>query len=534
MKALFYVLVGFFTLTSVWLFFYSTHYYFMLVMHLKSVLSIKTSKDKELSLPDELPKVTIQLPIFNEMLVAERLIKKVSEIDYPKDKLEIQVLDDSTDETTIITKNAVNEYKELGYNIKWYHRKIRTGYKGGALKEALAKSEGEFVAIFDADFLPPRNFLKKTIPHFTDKKVGMVQGRWTFTNPNYSFLTKIQKLALDGHFILEQKGRFLAGHYFSFNGSAGIWRKETIYDAGDWNGDTLTEDLDLSYRAQFNGWKFKYLNDLEVPSELPVVMAGYKSQQFRWAKGFIQCMKKLVGPVMKNKGSLYKKQEALVHLTSHFSYFVMAIHLILSLPMVLLMKDFGDLIKHPTLFFFLSFIMLFGMSAPLIFLMVAQKSQGTSIFKTILKLPIVFFMNFGLVVHVTKAVWEGLIGKKSGFIRTPKFNINNDHEKSKMGRKYKSTLDLSTIIELIAIAYALFVMILSIHYKIYFTTGLTACYVVGLSIIAFTTLIQNYKMSRKKAVIEEKKSHHVQWVNPEVTAQNSKSSVSKLQKEVEM
>jgi cellulose synthase/poly-beta-1,6-N-acetylglucosamine synthase-like glycosyltransferase len=514
MKALFYSFLVFFILTSAWLFTYSSHYYFMIFIHLKN----SRKKKEECCLsenPAEYPMVTIQLPIFNEMFVAERLIRRVAEIDYPKDKLEIQVLDDSTDETIIITKNVANELRENGFNIKWIHRKDRSGYKGGALKEALAVCEGEFVAVFDADFLPPKNFLKKTVPHFDSDEIGMVQCRWTFMNPDYNFLTQLQRLSLDGHFVLEQKGRHLAGHYFSFNGSAGIWRKATIYDAGDWNGETLTEDLDLSYRAQFNGWKFKYLPEVEIPSELPVMMAGYKSQQFRWAKGFIQCTKKLFFPVLKNKASAYKKLEGLIHLTSHLSYLVMALHLILSLPMVFLMRKYGEIVNSPILFILLSFFMFSGMCAPLVFLVISQKIQKNSVFRTILRLPAVFFMNFGLIVHLSKAIIEAIAGKKSGFVRTPKFNIKNNEEKNKAGRKYKDkAFDFSTLMELVAIAYAGAAFVLSIVYKIYFTTGLSFAFIIGLSMVAGTTIIQHYRTVFKAKRSEDTKRYHVQWIHP--------------------
>ncbi len=437
MKALYFILFGFLILTSTWLFLYSLHYVFMILVQWKTRKIKETTPIYNVA-EEDLPRVTIQLPIFNEMFVAERLIKQVIKLDYPKDKLEIQVLDDSTDETVIITKNTVNDFKEKGFNIKWIHRKDRKGFKGGALKEALAVSEGEFVAIFDADFLPPEDFLRKTIPHFQDEKTGMVQCRWVFMNPEYSFLTRMQKIALDGHFVLEQAGRYKAGHYFSFNGSAGIWRKEAIYDAGDWDGSTLTEDLDLSYRAQFKGWKFKYLPEIEVPSELPVMMSGYKTQQFRWAKGFIQCIRKLVFPVLKSKASFHKKFEAMTHLTSHLSYLIMGIHLIFAMPMLPLIRKYGHLVDNPWIMSFFTVMMFFGMSAPMIFLFVSQKVQGNSTFKTLIRLPLIFFANFGLAVHLVKAVWEGIIGKKSGFVRTPKFNIQGDREKVKAGKNTKA------------------------------------------------------------------------------------------------
>ena len=261
----------------------------------------KTQKNKreKPDMPAEFPKVTIQLPMFNEYFVVERLIHAVCKIKYPLDKLEIQVLDDSTDDSQEIAKRMVDEYKQKGFNIKYIHRVDRTGYKAGALKEALNHAEGELVAIFDADFVPDENFLMDTVPYFQDPEVGLVQTRWEHLNEDYSMLTKAQALALDAHFCVEQQVRCNAGFFFSFNGTAGIWRKETIFDAGNWQADTLTEDLDLSYRSQLKGWKFLYLNDITSPAELPEDINSLKIQQFRWTKGAVETAIKLIPKIVK-------------------------------------------------------------------------------------------------------------------------------------------------------------------------------------------------------------------------------------------
>jgi len=304
-------------------------------------------KDKEadkkfdLSNPDEVPFVTIQLPVYNEMYVMERLLDNIAEIDYPKDKLEIQVLDDSTDETVQSTYEHIQKIKQTGLDIQHIRRTDRSGFKAGALKEGLKIAKGEYIAIFDADFLPKKNWLKNTIPYFKDEEIGVVQTRWGHINRNYSILTRIQAFALDAHFTLEQVGRNSKGHFINFNGTAGIWRKTCILDAGNWEGDTLTEDLDLSYRAQLKNWKFKYLEDVETPAELPVVISAARSQQFRWNKGGAENFRKMLWRVIKsNNISTKTKVHGLLHLlnsTMFLSIFTVAI---LSIPMLYIKNEY--------------------------------------------------------------------------------------------------------------------------------------------------------------------------------------------------
>src|SRR6187399_2100495 len=307
---------------------YGIHRYFIIYLYLKN--------RKRPPVParyfEKLPKVTVQLPIFNEVYVAERLIRSVSELDYPQELLQIQVLDDSTDETREITATCAEELRQRGFNVQRIHRTDRTGFKAGALAIGLEAAEGEFVCILDADFVPQKDLLKRTIHYFTDPKVGMIQTRWGHLNRGYSLLTRMQAIFLDGHLLLEQTARSRSGRFFNFNGTAGLWRRSCIADAGGWQHDTLTEDLDLSYRAQLNGWRFVFLPDLVTPAELPVDMNGFKSQQHRWTKGSIQTCRKLLPAVWKADLSLLVKLEATAHLTSNFAYLLLACLVVLLHP----------------------------------------------------------------------------------------------------------------------------------------------------------------------------------------------------------
>src|SRR3954463_7778437 len=308
---------------------YGWHRYYLVYLYM-------SNRDKE-PLPgrplDPLPVVTIQLPLYNEMYVAERLIDAVCAIDYPHDLLEIQVLDDSTDETRSIAELAVRRHASRGFDIRYLHRVDRTGYKAGALEAGLAESTGEFIAIFDADFIPPKDFLKRTLPYFgTDSRIGMVQARWGHINQDYSLLTKIQSILLDAHFVLEHGARNRSGCFFNFNGTAGVWRREAIGSAGGWQHDTLTEDLDLSYRAQLAGWRFVFLPDVVSPAEVPVEMNSFKSQQHRWAKGSIQTCMKLLPRILRSNQPLKVKVEAFFHLSANFNYLLMSLLSILMFP----------------------------------------------------------------------------------------------------------------------------------------------------------------------------------------------------------
>src|SRR6202167_782560 len=298
---------------------YGAHRYWMVYLYYKYKKN-KTTAPGAYFPPDALPRVTVQLPIYNEQYVVDRLLDAVCRLEYPKDKLDIQLLDDSTDETVEVARILVERYAALGHPVVCLHRENREGFKAGALAEGLKTAKGEFVAIFDADFVPPPDFLMRTIHHFTDPKIGMVQTRWTHINRSYSFLTQVEAILLDGHFVLEHSGRARSGVFFNFNGTAGVWRRAAIEEAGGWQHDTLTEDTDLSYRAQLKGWKFIYLQDVECPAELPVEMTAFKTQQARWAKGLIQTGKKILPRMLGSDAPLQTKIEAWYHLTANLSY----------------------------------------------------------------------------------------------------------------------------------------------------------------------------------------------------------------------
>ena len=369
---------------------------------------------------EPLPRVTIQLPLYNERYVVERLIDEVTKIEYPKDLLQIQVLDDSADDTHPFAEALVERYRLLGYPIEYHHRTNREGFKAGALKEGLKTTTGELIAIFDADFVPPADFLVKTVHYFTDPTVGVVQTRWAYLNREYNFLTEVEAVLLDGHFILEHGARSGAGYLFNFNGTAGILRRAMIEDAGGWQHDTLTEDCDLSYRAQLRGWRFVYVPGVESPSELPVEMYGFQVQQSRWAKGLTQVAGKLLGTVLKAKLPLRAKFEAVMHLTPNISYPLMLVVSALMLP-VMIVRFYMGVFQMVFLDLPLIIASFWSISA---FYLVAQRELYPKTWKrTILLLPMLIMVGIGLTVINTRAVLEALFGIRSAFVRTPKFAI---------------------------------------------------------------------------------------------------------------
>jgi cellulose synthase/poly-beta-1,6-N-acetylglucosamine synthase-like glycosyltransferase len=373
----------------------------------------------DLEIPAVLPMVTVQLPVFNEVYVIERLVNAICEMEYPKDKLEIQLLDDSTDETVEVSRRLVAEWASRGFDIKHIHRIDRTGYKAGALKSGLEKAKGEFVAIFDADFVPKKDFLMKTIPHFRNDGVGMVQTRWEHLNEDYSYLTRAQALALDGHFVIEQQVRNKAGFFINFNGTAGIWRKSCIEDAGNWHADTLAEDLDLSYRAQLRGWKFVFLNDVTSPAELPADINGLKTQQFRWTKGAVETAKKLLPLVWKSKIPLKIKLECTVHLTSNIVFPFILLTAFLNVPLVVIKNTVEG---YDSIFTMMGIFVLASIST-FMFYMYAQRAIHLDWRRRLMLFPVFMAGSMGFAVNNTKAVFEALTGKKSAFLRTPKYKI---------------------------------------------------------------------------------------------------------------
>lgn len=407
----------------------------------------------------EIPLVTIQLPVYNELYVMERLLDNIAKIDYPQHKLEIQVLDDSTDESFEETAKHILQLQKTGLDIKHVTRENRTGFKAGALKEGLKTAKGEYIAIFDADFLPKKDWLKKTIPFFKDEHIGVVQTRWGHINRDYSLLTKIQAFALDFHFVLEQVGRNYGNHFINFNGTAGVWRKSCILDAGNWQGDTLTEDLDLSYRAQLKNWKFKYLEDVETPAELPVVMSAAKSQQFRWNKGAAENFQKNFLTLLKDPSvSWGTKYHSFFHLLNSSMFLLILVISILSVPMLYIKA------ANPELRYVFYVLAGFALSTVIFFVcywITYSKTHGGG-FKNFVKYIGMFLTFFsiamGFSVHNSLAVLEGHFGKKSDFIRTPKFNISTLKESWKDNKYLTKNFSANTVIEGLLMLYFAFGM----------------------------------------------------------------------------
>jgi len=377
---------------------------------------------------EELPMVTLQLPVFNEKFVVERLIDATLLIDYPKDKLQIQVLDDSTDETVQLAATRVAYYQEKGFDIEHIHRVDRTGFKAGALANGMTQVKGEFIAIFDADFIPNPAFLNRCIHFFTNPKMGMVQTRWDHLNRSDSLLTQVQAMMLDAHFMIEHNGRSASGLFFNFNGTAGIWRREAIDDAGGWQHDTLTEDLDLSYRAQMKGWQFQFLPDLACPAELPVNMTAFKSQQHRWAKGSIQVMLKILPKLMRSDLPFRIKSEAFFHLTGNVAYLLMIINCIFFLIPSMVIRGH----QHWKLILFVDGPLFFMLSASFIyFYLSSQKAVFGNIKGRKRYVPALMSVGIGLAVNNTRAVIEAFIGMESPFVRTPKAGDSKANQRKK-------------------------------------------------------------------------------------------------------
>jgi cellulose synthase/poly-beta-1,6-N-acetylglucosamine synthase-like glycosyltransferase len=396
---------------------YGVHRYVLVLTYLRSVRGTPMPAAPPL---DDLPAVTVQLPMFNERHVAERIIEAVAGFDYPSDRLQIQVLDDSTGDSAKIARAACDRCRAAGADIAYLHRKDRTGYKAGALAAGLAHARGEFIAIFDADFVPPADFLRRTLPHFHTADIGMVQTGWSHLNRDASWLTCIQAICLDGHFFVEQAARSAGGRWFNFNGTAGVWRRSCIDDAGGWQHDTLTEDTDLSYRAQLAGWRFLFLRDVQCPAELPPTMTAFISQQHRWTKGMTQNAFKLLPRILRSDAPRGTKIEAFLHLTSPMPYVAIFMLTLLIVP--------ASFTKLPL--YFVSWRIIFGLGLACLvlgtvaagtFFIVAAGARGGSRWRTLLAIPALMAVGIGVSAVNTKAVLEAVLGRKSAFIRTPKF-----------------------------------------------------------------------------------------------------------------
>lgn len=442
------IIIVIYTIALLLIFMYALAQLNLLFNYLSAQKKDNSCETFDLDNPDEVPFVTIQLPVYNEMYVMERLLDNIAEIDYPQDKLEIQVLDDSTDETVETTKAHIEKLQKTGLDIQHITREIRTGFKAGALKEGLEVAKGEFIAIFDSDFLPKKDWLKRTVPYFKNKEVGVVQTRWGHINRNYSLLTKVQAFALDAHFTLEQVGRNSKGHFINFNGTAGVWRKACIVDAGNWQGDTLTEDLDLSYRAQLNNWKFKYLEEVETPAELPIVISAARSQQFRWNKGGAENFRKMLWRVLKNENiSAKTKVHGLLHLLNSTMFLSILVVAILSIPMLYIKNEYAHLKPY---FYVMSFFVISTVIFFICYWIMYRRIYGGGIknFMGYIGMFFVFFsIAMGFSLHNSIAVLEGHLGKKSEFVRTPKFNLSKFKDNWKHNKYLKKTISVHVVFE---------------------------------------------------------------------------------------
>jgi len=472
------VLIGYFISLSI-LFIFGLHG-FVLLYYNKKYKDVNYKPTKEFEEP---PLVTIQLPLYNELYVIERLIDKVCEIEYPKDKLEIQVLDDSTDETVEVVAKVVEAKKSEGFNIVHIRRENREGFKAGALKEGLKIANGEFVAIFDADFIPHSNFLEKTLKFFSDEKVGMVQTRWEHLNGDHSLITRAQALALDGHFVIEQTVRNKAGFFINFNGTGGVWRKSCIEAAGNWHADTLTEDLDLSYRAQLIGWKFVFLKDFTSPAELPSEINALKTQQFRWTKGAIETAKKILPLVWNSEISLRLKLYSTFHLTNNIVFPFILLAAILNVPLIFVKNSGG----YELYFAFMSIFVLAFISS-FMFYLYSQKDIHPDWRKRIVLFPIFMAGSMGFALNNSRAVFEGLLNRKSEFVRTPKFKMVSEKD-SWVGKKYLNRkIGFSVIVELVLALYCLIGVVSSIYFMEIASLPFQLLFFIGFSFVSVTSI----------------------------------------------
>ena len=460
---------------------YGWHRYYLVYLYMRN-------RDREARAGQPLspmPTVTVQLPLYNEMYVADRLIESVARIDYPRDRLEIQVLDDSTDETRSIAEQTVRRLAADGVDIKYLHRTSSVGFKAGALEAGLETARGEFIAIFDADFLPSPDFLTRLLPHFADPGVGMVQARWGHINQDYSLLTKIQSILLDGHFVLEHGARHRAQRFFNFNGTAGIWRRVAIDAAGGWQHDTLTEDLDLSYRAQLLGWRFVFVPDVVAPAEVPVEMNAFKSQQHRWAKGSIQTCRKLLPALLASDQPTAVKAEAFFHLTANFNYPLMCVLSVLMFPSMVIRYNMGwyeMLLIDVPLFIAATF-------SVCNFYLVSQREIHHDWVARLKYLPFLMSIGIGLCINNSRAVFEALLDKPSEFARTPKYRIEGDADEW-VGKRYRQSVAVQPLIELGLGLYFTATVFYALANGIYGTLPFLVLFQVGFLYTGLVSLVQ--------------------------------------------
>jgi cellulose synthase/poly-beta-1,6-N-acetylglucosamine synthase-like glycosyltransferase len=476
------ILIPYFTILII-LSIYGLHRYFLTYLYLKN----RRKAPQPLRRFEQLPRITVQLPIFNERYVVARLLEAATRLDYPRELLEIQVLDDSTDETRLVASRLVSEYARAGVPISYHHRENREGFKAGALAEGMKAATGEFIAIFDADFVPPPSILRQMVDYFTDPQVGVVQGRWTWINRQYSSLTEVEAILLDGHFIIEHAGRNFSGRFFNFNGTAGMWRRTAIEDAGGWQHDTLTEDTDLSYRAQLRGWKFVYDPKIVCPSELPVEMNSFKTQQARWAKGLIQTSRKLLPTIWRSREPLKIKIEATLHLTANIAYPLMIVFSLILLPAMIVRFYQGWFqMLYLDLPLFLAATCSFST-----FYMVAQRELYPRDWHSRIKyIPFLMSTGIGLAVVNSKAVLEALLGRQSEFVRTPKYRVEGADEGWERLKYVRRRSGLIPLIELALAGYFVFTVAYSFTIENYLTTPFLMLFFMGYSYTGTMSLFQ--------------------------------------------
>ncbi|MCS7205797.1 MAG: glycosyltransferase family 2 protein [Leptospiraceae bacterium] len=479
------------------LFIYGVHLYVMIYLYKKNKHKCISNLEKppiDLEKTDlnQIPEVAIQLPIYNEYYVVDRLLDSIRNIRWPKEKLYIQVLDDSTDETVEKVSKIVKKMQDDGYRIELIHRNNRVGFKAGALKEGLEKIKAEYVAIFDADFIPNPDFFVKLIPYFQDPEIGMIQTRWGHINKNFSLLTYAQSLGIDGHFVIEQVARNGSGLWMNFNGTAGIWRKQCIIDAGSWESDTLTEDFDLSYRAELKGWKFRYFSDIVNDAELPVTIQAFKSQQFRWCKGSIQTAIKLIPRIIKANLPWKIKIEAIIHLTNYLVHPLMILNILLTLPLIHIEKwsnyKFSNLATEFVLF--IAFLLSISTFAPTIFYLYTQKELHQNWKKKIPYMFVLMMIGIGISVSNTKAFLEAIFGKISNFQRTPKYKIETKNDNYINRSKYKQNIDPTILVEFLFFIYCLLTIWFAYSYEKYLVIPFMFIYAIGFFYVMFLNIYQ--------------------------------------------
>ena len=487
------LLVGTYLAVLLVLAFYGFHRSFLVFLYYRH----RDAKPRAAGVFADLPAVTVQLPLFNEMYVVERLLDSVAQIRYPRDRFQVQVLDDSTDETREICQRKIAElavrYPEL--DVEYVHRTDRSGFKAGALDNGLRTAKGELVLIFDADFLPQADVLERTVNHFVDPKVAVVQCRWDHLNRDFSALTEVQALMLDGHFVMEHAGRNRSGRFFNFNGTAGMWRRAAIADAGGWQHDTLTEDMDLSYRAQLRGWRFVYLPEIAAPAELPVEMSAFKAQQFRWAKGSIQVGRKLLPTILRSKSATFaQKTEAFFHLTNNLAYPLLLVLSLLLLPNLAFRTQHGIrevLIIDLPLFFgtTLSIASFYLASEREIELMMNPGRPRRIQWSVLKRLPLVMSLGIGLCVNQTRAVMEALLGRETEFVRTPKHGIRGRLE-SWSSKKYRAARSITPYIEMALAGYFVAAVVVAVKNGHYVSLPFLGLFLCGFAYVGWLSLWQ--------------------------------------------